>query len=42
MLFISIMIDSQLSRNVLSFSCYPIGQRCLGGPVYSSRTVNLP
>ena len=41
MLFISIMIDNLLSWNVLLFSCYPIGLLCLGGPGYSSRTVNI-
>ena len=29
----------QLSWNVLLFSCNPIGQLCLSGPGYSSRTV---
>ena len=28
------IIDNQLSRNVLLFSCYPTGQLCLGGPGY--------
>ena len=32
-------IDNQLSRNVLLFSCNPIGQLCLGDLCYSSRTV---
>ena len=31
----------QLSRNVLLFSCNPIGQLCPGGPDYSSRTVSI-
>ena len=30
---------NQLSLNVLLFSCNPIGQLCLSGPGYSSRTV---
>ena len=33
------MIDNQLSRNVLLFSCNPIGQHCLGSIGYSSRTL---
>ena len=33
------MIDNYLSRNVLLFSRNPIGQLCLGGRGYSSRTV---
>ena len=40
--FVVIVIDHQLFRNVLLFSCNPIGQLCLlGGPGYSSRTVIL-
>ena len=37
--FLVIMIEIYLSSNVLLFSCNPIGQLCLGGPGYSSRTV---
>ena len=37
--FVVVMIDYLLSRNVLLFSCNPIGQLCLGGRGYSSRTV---
>ena len=32
---------NQLSWNVLLFSCNLIGQLCLSGPGYSSRTVNI-
>ena len=32
----------QLSWNVLLFSCNPVGQLCLSGPSYSSRTVIPP
>ena len=35
------MAHNQLSWNVLLFSCNPIGQLCLSGPSYSSRTVKL-
>ena len=35
------MIDNQLSRNVLLFSCHTIGQLCLGDPGYISRNVNV-
>ena len=35
------MIDNQLSRNVLLFSCHPIGQLCLNGHGDSSRTVTV-
>ena len=34
-----VVIDNFLSRNLLLFSCHPIGQLCLGGPGYSCRTV---
>ena len=38
--FVVIVIDNQLVKNVLLFSCNPIGQLCLlGGPGYSSRNV---
>ena len=39
-LFSSVVIisDDQLSRNVLLFSCNPIGQLCLGVPCYSRHT----
>ena len=33
------LAHNQLSWNVLLFSCNPIGQLCLGGPGYSSRTI---
>ena len=36
-----IMIDNQLSRNVLLFSCHPVDQLCLGDPGYISRNVNV-
>ena len=36
-----IMIDDQLSGNVFIFPRNPIGQLCLGGPGYISRTVNV-
>ena len=36
---VEIIIDNWLSRNVLLFSCNPIGQLCLGGPGYSSCNV---
>ena len=35
------MIDDQLSGNVFIFPRNPIGQLCLGGPGYISRTVNV-
>ena len=34
-----LLAHKQLSRNVLLFSCNPIGQLCLSGPDYSSGTV---
>ena len=34
------MAHNQLSTNVSLFSCNPIGQLCLGGPCYSSHSVN--
>ena len=37
--FLVIMIDNQLPRKVLLFSCNPIGRLYLGGPGYRSRTV---
>ena len=37
--FNKFLIDNQLSRNVLLFSCNTIGQLCLGDPSYSSHTV---
>ena len=37
--FVVVMINYLFSRNVLLFSCNPIGQLCLGGRGYSSRTV---
>ena len=37
--FSFVVIDSLLSRNLLLFSCHPIGQLCLGGPGYSGCTV---
>ena len=37
------LAHNQFSRNVLFFFCNPIGQICLGGPGYSSRTAtSLP
>ena len=33
-------VDNQHSWNVLLFSCNPVGQLCLRGPSYSSRTVS--
>ena len=32
------MTENELSRNVLFFSCNPIGQLCLDGLGYSSHT----
>ena len=34
------LANNQLSWNALLFSCSQIGQLCLGGPSYSSRTVS--
>ena len=35
------LAHSQLSRNVLLFSCNPIGQFCLSGLGYTSRTIRV-
>ena len=35
------LAHSKLSRNVLLFSCNPIGQFCLSGPGYTSHTIRV-